>query len=65
MLCSDGLWNYQPDAAKLAGLAMPAALTDPLGAAQALVTFAIESGGRDNITVVLAPFPPGSTAGSA
>ena len=58
MLCSDGLWNYQPDAGKLAGLALPAALTDPLGAAQALVTFAIEAGGRDNITVVLAPFPP-------
>ena len=60
MLCSDGLWNYQPDAGKLAGLALPSALTDPLGAAQALVTFAIEAGGRDNITVVLAPFPPGA-----
>ena len=59
MLCSDGLWNYQPDAGKLAELALPAALTNPLGAAQALVTFAIEAGGRDNITVVLAPFPPG------
>jgi serine/threonine protein phosphatase PrpC len=60
LLCSDGLWNYQPDAGKLAGLALPSALTDPLGAAQALVTFAIEAGGRDNITVVLAPFPPGT-----
>jgi serine/threonine protein phosphatase PrpC len=60
MLCSDGLWNYQPDAGKLAGLALPSALTDPLAAAQALVTFAIEAGGRDNITVVLAPFPPGT-----
>jgi serine/threonine protein phosphatase PrpC len=59
MLCSDGLWNYQPDAGKLAELALPAALTNPLAAAQALVTFAIEAGGRDNITVVLAPFPPG------
>ncbi len=60
MLCSDGLWNYQPDAGKLAELALPTALTDPLAAAQALVTFAIEAGGRDNITVILAPFPPGS-----
>jgi serine/threonine protein phosphatase PrpC len=60
MLCSDGLWNYQPDAGKLAELALPAALTDPLAAAQALVTFAIEAGGRDNITAILAPFPPGS-----
>jgi serine/threonine protein phosphatase PrpC len=38
---------------------MPGALTDPLAAAQALVTFAIDAGGRDNITVILAPFPPG------
>ena len=60
MLCSDGLWNYQPDAGKLAELALPGALTDPLAAAQALVTFAIEAGGRDNITVILAPFPPGT-----
>jgi serine/threonine protein phosphatase PrpC len=60
LLCSDGLWNYQPDAGKLAELALPAALTNPLAAAQALVTFAIEAGGRDNITVALAPFPPGT-----
>jgi serine/threonine protein phosphatase PrpC len=58
LLCSDGLWNYQPEAAKLAELALPLALTNPLGAASALVTFAIESGGADNVTVVLAPFPP-------
>jgi serine/threonine protein phosphatase PrpC len=58
LLCSDGLWNYQPEAADLAGLALPRALTDPLGAAKELVQFAIESGGRDNITVVLMPFPP-------
>jgi serine/threonine protein phosphatase PrpC len=58
LLCSDGLWNYQPEAAELASLALPRALTDPLGAAKELVQFAIESGGRDNITVVLAPFPP-------
>jgi len=57
MLCSDGLWNYQPDAAKLAGLALPSALTDPLGAAGTLLKFALDAGGMDNITVVLAPFP--------
>jgi serine/threonine protein phosphatase PrpC len=58
LLCSDGLWNYRPEAAGLAGLALPGALTDPLGAAAALVTFALEAGGADNVTVVLAPFPP-------
>ena len=46
----------------LAWLALPRALTDPLGAAKELVQFAIESGGRDNITVVLAPFPPAPPA---
>jgi serine/threonine protein phosphatase PrpC len=58
LLCSDGLWNYQPDAAGIAGLAGPNAINDPLSAAGALVDFAIERGGSDNITVVLIPFPP-------
>jgi serine/threonine protein phosphatase PrpC len=57
LLCSDGLWNYQPDGAELARLALPAALTDPLGAAGALVRFALTAGGMDNVTAVLAPFP--------
>jgi serine/threonine protein phosphatase PrpC len=57
LLCSDGLWNYRPEAAKLAELALPQALTDPLGAARALVAFAIDAGGMDNVTVVLAPLP--------
>jgi serine/threonine protein phosphatase PrpC len=58
LLCSDGLWNYQPDAAKLAEMALPTALTDPLGAAGTLVNFALDAGGMDNVTVVLVPFPP-------
>jgi serine/threonine protein phosphatase PrpC len=57
LLCSDGLWNYQPEATKLAELALPRALTDPLGAAQALVKFALDAGGLDNVTVILAPLP--------
>jgi serine/threonine protein phosphatase PrpC len=57
LLCSDGLWNYQPAAAKLAELALPAALADPLGAARTLTSFALDAGGMDNVTVVLAPFP--------
>jgi serine/threonine protein phosphatase PrpC len=62
LLCSDGLWNYRPGAAELAGLALPGALTDPLGAAAALVTFALEAGGMDNITVVVVPYPPTAPA---
>jgi serine/threonine protein phosphatase PrpC len=57
LLCSDGLWNYEPDAAELARLALPAALTDPLAAAVTLTKFALDAGGSDNVTVVLAPFP--------
>jgi serine/threonine protein phosphatase PrpC len=37
---------------------LPGALTDPLGTAVTLVKFALQAGGADNITVVLAPFPP-------
>jgi len=67
LLCSDGLWNYQPEAVKLAGQALPEALNDPLAAASALVSFALESGGMDNVTVVLAPFPlrPARTTAAA
>jgi serine/threonine protein phosphatase PrpC len=64
LLCSDGLWNYQPEAAGLAELALPAALTDPLGAVRTLVSFALAAGGGDNVTAVLAPFsPPQPAAG--
>ena len=57
LVCSDGLWNYLPDAADLAGLALPGALNDPLGAAADMVQFAVDAGGADNITVVLIPYP--------
>jgi serine/threonine protein phosphatase PrpC len=62
LLCTDGLWNYLPEAAGLAERAMPAALTDPLGVAGELVKFALDAGGMDNITVVLVPFPLRSQA---
>ncbi|HEY2552998.1 MAG TPA: protein phosphatase 2C domain-containing protein [Streptosporangiaceae bacterium] len=58
LVCSDGLWNYLGDAAGLAELALPGALTDPLAAARRLVEFALAAGGHDNITAVLVPFPP-------
>jgi serine/threonine protein phosphatase PrpC len=57
LVCSDGLWNYAPEAADLAGLALPKALNDPLGAAVDMVQFAVDAGGADNITVALIPYP--------
>ena len=51
LICSDGLWNYLAEAAALARLALPKALTDPLGAAADMVKFAVDAGGADNITV--------------
>jgi serine/threonine protein phosphatase PrpC len=62
LVCSDGLWNYRPDAAGLAEMSLPGALSDPLGTAVSLVKFALDAGGVDNITVVLIPFPPASSA---
>jgi PPM family protein phosphatase len=55
LLCSDGLWNYLPDARSLAD-ATPAA--GDLAAAAELTTLALDLGGHDNITTVLVPFPP-------
>ena len=57
LVCSDGLWNYVEKADDLAALALPGALTDPFGAAGRLVKKALDSGGHDNITAVLVPYP--------
>jgi serine/threonine protein phosphatase PrpC len=57
LACSDGLWNYVWDAVDLARLA-----GDGWGglaaAATALTAVALEGGGQDNITTVLAAYPP-------
>ncbi|MEU1204696.1 PP2C family serine/threonine-protein phosphatase [Nocardia sp. NPDC005825] len=54
LLCSDGLWNYLPEAAALSRFtsSQPALL-----AARALVEHALGAGGKDNITVALVPVP--------
>ena len=52
LLCSDGLWNYLPDAADIARFCSG---TDPGAAARALTEFALNAGGQDNITVVVIP----------
>lgn len=52
LLCSDGLWNYVPDAAAMAELVY-AKERDAVEIARRLVDFANEKGGQDNITAVL------------
>lgn len=52
LVCSDGLWNYEPEAEALARR-LEAAGDDPLAAAATLTMFAKDAGGRDNITVVV------------
>jgi serine/threonine protein phosphatase PrpC len=59
LLCSDGLWNYQADPVGLARMALPVALTSPAQAAADLLSFALDAGGRDNVTIVVGRFPAG------
>ncbi|WP_148615676.1 PP2C family serine/threonine-protein phosphatase [Nocardioides rubriscoriae] len=54
LVCSDGLWNYASDPARLVEQVAAAATTDPMALAVALVGFANGCGGMDNITVALA-----------
>jgi serine/threonine protein phosphatase PrpC len=64
LACSDGLWNYVPEAARLAELAVPTdngAWGGLQAAANSLCSVALESGGHDNITVTLAAYPPVSS----
>ncbi len=55
LLCSDGLWNYLPDAADLASFVTGA---DAAAAARALTEYALAAGGNDNITVAVIPIAP-------
>ena len=57
LVCSDGLWNYCSAAEDLRALASKQP-TDPLARAEALVEWANEQGGHDNITVTLARITP-------
>jgi serine/threonine protein phosphatase PrpC len=57
LACSDGLWNYVPAAADLAGIAA-GGFGGLLPTASALTAVALEGGGHDNITAVLAVWPP-------
>lgn len=62
--CSDGLWNYAASPEELRTQVHAAAAAhpgDPEAMALALVQWAIDAGGHDNITVALARFGPLST----
>ena len=52
LLCSDGLWNYLPDAGDIARFCSG---TDAKAAGRALTDYALDAGGQDNITVVIVP----------
>ncbi|WP_159944867.1 MULTISPECIES: PP2C family serine/threonine-protein phosphatase [unclassified Nocardiopsis] len=58
VLCSDGLWNYYPEARDLAD-AVPEAGARPREAARTYVDLALRAGGKDNITVVVIPVAAG------
>jgi serine/threonine protein phosphatase PrpC len=54
VVCSDGLWNYLPTAADLSAEMSGG---PPLTVAADLTAVALRRGGRDNITVVVLPYP--------
>ena len=57
LVCSDGLWNYASEATELQALMTQLSATagsDPLALAEAMVRWACDQGGKDNISVVLA-----------
>jgi PPM family protein phosphatase len=59
VLCTDGLWNYAPEAAELARLveALPPGAA-PAAVARALADTANSRGGHDNITVAVVDIDP-------
>ena len=52
LACTDGLWNYLPEADDISRIC---AGLDPTSAARALVDHALTAGGQDNITVAVIP----------
>jgi serine/threonine protein phosphatase PrpC len=57
LVCTDGLWNYAESADEMARLVPAEAHTAPLASARHLVQHALDSGGHDNVTVAVIPFP--------
>ncbi|WFB11784.1 protein phosphatase 2C domain-containing protein [Streptomyces sp. LX-29] len=66
VVCTDGLWNYAESAREMARVVPADARTRPMESARRLVTYALEGGGHDNVTVAVVPFPVAvGRAGSA
>lgn len=69
IVCSDGLWNYAPTDEAMgdlltAMLPPPGTATEPLaGLSEQLVSWAVDQGGADNITVALTSLPGPAPAG--
>jgi serine/threonine protein phosphatase PrpC len=59
LVCSDGLWNYCSDAESIRDLVSSSGggAGEPMAIAEALVIWANEQGGHDNITAALARIP--------
>lgn len=59
LVCSDGMWNYAPDADRLRELIVTAqadGATDPTTIAESMAAWANDQGGHDNISVALARY---------
>ncbi len=57
LVCSDGLWNYASEATELQALIVQLSATvgsEPLALVEAMVRWACDQGGKDNVSVVLA-----------
>jgi serine/threonine protein phosphatase PrpC len=54
LLCSDGLWNYAPEAVQIRDVLKQDA--DAIDAARELIDFALHAGGHDNVTVAILRF---------
>lgn len=59
LLCTDGVWNYYPDAEQLTALlsSLPPDVQSPDAMARLLVAHALLQGGRDNATVAIVQVP--------
>jgi serine/threonine protein phosphatase PrpC len=66
VVCSDGLWNYAPNASEIAEF-VARVPTDaaPLEVSRALVEAALAAGGHDNVTVAIVDVAPASEAETA